>query len=362
MIELTPFLKKLLIQAGLSAFETPVREVIADAWRPLVDELTVSRVGSLHGLRYGAAPSPQGDGAAAMDRRPRILLSAHMDAIGLMVTGSTDGLLRFTEVGGVDPRILPGQVVTVHGRTDLPGVVVQPIDRLLPPAARGKPVAIEYLFIDTGLPAEEVAQQVRVGDLASFAQLPLELTDETLAGHSLDNRASVAAVTLCLDELQNVRHAWDVWAVASSQEEESFAGAYTSPFEIQPDLAVAIDVTFAKGPGVNDFRGYPLGKGPTLGWGPNIHPALYKAFSDLADKLDIPHAMEAMPRHSGTDAFAMQVVAEGIPTMVISIPLRYMHTPVELVALKDISRTGHLLAEFIARLKPDFIQKIHWDE
>jgi len=356
MIELTPFLKTLLTQAGLSAFETPVREVIADAWRPLVDELTVSRVGSLHGLRRGVSPSP------TKYPRPRILLSAHMDAIGLMVTGTSAGLLRFTQVGGVDPRILPGQVVTVHGRSDLPGLVAQPSDRLLPESSQGKPVSMEYLLIDTGLPAEEVVQQVRVGDLASFAQLPLELTGDTLAGHSLDNRASIAAVTLCLQELQHVRHAWDVWAVASSQEEESFAGAYTSPFEIRPDLAIAIDVTFARGPGVSDYRGFPLGKGPTLGWGPNIHPALYKAFDGLAEKLDIPHTMEAMPRHSGTDAYAMQVVAEGIPTMVISIPLRYMHTPVELVALKDISRTGHLLAEFIAQLEPDFIQQIRWDQ
>ena len=263
MIELTPFLKTLLSQAGLSAFETPVREVIADAWRPLVDELTVSRVGSLHGLRKGSAAS---------DKRPRILLSAHMDAIGLMVTGSSAGLLRFTEVGGVDPRILPGQIVTVHGRKDLPGVVVQPSNRLLPESTHGKPVAMEYLFIDTGLPAEEVAQQVRVGDLASFAQLPLELTGETLAGHSLDNRASVAAVTLCLQELQHVRHAWDVWAVASSQEEESFAGAYTSPFEIRPDLAVAIDVTFAKGPGVNDYRGLSIGQRPDPGLGTEHTP------------------------------------------------------------------------------------------
>ncbi len=352
MIELSPFLKSLISQAGLSANEAPIRAVIAEAWRPLVDELTTSRLGSLHGLRRGVGPDP----------RPRLLLSAHMDAIGMMVTGINSGLLRFTQIGGVDARILPGQIVTVHGRTDLPGVVVQPSDRLLPVSAREKPVAMEYLWVDTGLLPEEVAHQVRVGDLVSFAQPPIDLTGDTLAGHSLDNRASVAAVTLCLQELQHMAHAWDVWAVASVQEETTFGGAFTSPFEIRPDLAVAIDVTFAKGPGVSDYRGYPLGKGPTLGWGPNIHPALYKTFNELADKLDIPHTMEAMPRHSGTDGFAMQVVAEGIPTMVVSIPLRYMHTPVEVVSLKDISRTGHLLAEFIARLEPDFVQKIHWDE
>jgi tetrahedral aminopeptidase len=352
MIELTPFLKTLLSQSGLSASEAPAREVIRDAWLPLVDEVSVSRLGSLHGLRRGTGAEP----------RPRLLLSAHMDAIGLIVTGSSQGLLRFTQIGGVDPRILPGQIVTVHGREDLPGVVVQPPDRLLPNNVREKPITMEYLYIDTGLLAEDVSRLVRVGDLASFAQPPVELSGDTLAGHSLDNRASVAAVTVCLQELQHVTHAWDVWAVASVQEEVSLAGAITSPFEIRPDLAVAIDVTFAKGPGVSDHRGFPMGKGPTLGWGPNIHPALYKAFNDLADKLDIPHSLEVMPRHSGTDAYGMQVVAEGIPTFVIGIPLRYMHTPVEVVALKDISRAGHLMAEFIAHLEPDFVQKIRWDD
>lgn len=352
MTDLHTFLKQLLSLAGLSAYETPAHSAIADAWRPLVDELSTSKLGSLHGLRRGTGPNP----------RPRLLLSAHMDAIGLMVTGISEGLLRFTQIGGVDPRILPGQLVTVHGRRELPAVVVQPNDRLLPAAVREKPIAMEYLLIDTGLPAAEVSSLVRVGDLVSFAQPPIDLSGDTLAGHSLDDRAAVAAVTVCLEELKHMSHAWDVWAVASTQEEVSFAGAYTSPFEIRPDLAIAIDVTFAKGPGVSDYRGFPLGKGPTLGMGPNVHTAIYKKFNELADQLDIPHSLEVMPRHSGTDAYAIQVVAEGIPTMVIGIPLRYMHTPVEVVSLKDIQRTGHLLAEFIARLEPETIQNIRWDE
>ena len=352
MTELTPFLKQLLSLPGLSGHEEPVRSVIEEAWRPLVDELTISRLGSLHGLRRGSGPEP----------RPRILLSAHMDSIGLMVTAIVDGLLHFTQVGGVDPRILPGQLVTVHGREDLPGIVVQPPDRLLPPAAREKPVAMEYLLVETGLLPADVSRLVRVGDLISFAQAPQELTGETITGHTLDNRASVAAVTVCLLELQRVAHTWDVYAVATVQEENILGGAFTSPFEIRPQIGVAIDVTFAKGPGVSDYRGYPLGKGPTIGFGPNIHPALHKRFKELAEKLDIPNSTEVMPRHSGTDAFAMQVVAEGIPSIVIGIPLRYMHTPVELVSLKDIQRTGHLLAEFIARLEPDIVSKIKWEE
>lgn len=352
MIELNSFLKKLIALPGLSGYEGPVTQVIAEAWQPLVDQVTTSRLGSLHGLRRGAAPEP----------RPRLLLAAHMDAIGLMVTGISDGLLRITEIGGVDPRILPGQPVTIFGRKELPGVVVQPPDHLLPPEHKDKPAAMRYLLVDTGLLPDEVNQVIRPGDLIAFAQPPLELSGETLAGHSLDNRASVAALTLCLQELQVTHHAWDVWAVATAQEEETLGGAATSPFEIRPHLAVAIDVTFAKGPGASDYRAFPLGKGITLGWGPNIHPALHQRFKEIADEVDLPYQVEVMPAHSGTDAYGMQVVAEGIPTMVIGIPLRYMHTPVEMVSLKDVSRAGHLLATFITRLEADFVEKIHWEE
>jgi endoglucanase len=146
------------------------------------------------------------------------------------------------------------------------------------------------------------------------------------------------------------------------QEETVLGGAITSPFDIRPDLAIAIDVTHAKGAGVSDYRSFNLSEGPTLGWGPNIHTPAYRVLKELADRLEIPTHMEPMPRHSGTDAIGIQLVAGGIPTLVISIPLRYMHTPVETIALKDINRTAHLLAEFIARLEPDFMEKIHWDE
>lgn len=202
---------------------------------------------------------------------------------------------------------------------------------------------------------------VRTGDLISFAQEPLELQGDYLVGHSLDNRASIAALTHCLEMLQGRAHAWDVWAVASAQEEVTLGGARTSAFALHLQLAVAVDVTWGKSPGTPDHKTFPLGKGPTLGWGPSIHPGLHKAFKDLANRLEIPYAIEVMPRYSSTDADALQVVAEGLPTMVVSIPLRYMHTPVEMVALKDISRTGYLLAEFIASLDEGFMDKIELD-
>jgi endoglucanase len=150
--------------------------------------------------------------------------------------------------------------------------------------------------------------------------------------------------------------------VATVQEEVTMVGARTSAFDLRPQLAVAIDVTWGKGPGTPDYKTFPLGKGPTIGWGPNIHPGLHKAFKMTAEQMELPHAVEVMPLHSGTDAFRLQVAAEGIASMVVSIPLRYMHTPVEVVSLKDISRAGQLLAEFIAGLKPDFMDSLTLDE
>jgi tetrahedral aminopeptidase len=352
MTDILPFLKELISAPGLSGYEDPAAKLIEEKWRPLVHQISRGKLGSLHGLRNGNGKEP----------RPSVLIATHMDAIGLMVTGITDGFLRLTQVGGVDARILPGTPVSVLGRETLPGVVVQPAAHLLSPEARDGVVPLENLFVDTGLPPRKVAELVRVGDLVSFAQTPVELSGDTLSGHSLDNRASVAALTVCLEELQSRPHTWDVWAVATTQEEVGALGAGASTFELHPTIAIALDVTWAKGPGASDWSTFPLGKGPTIVMGPNIHPALHKAMKELADRLEISYALEYTPTHSGTDGVATQVAAEGLPTLVIGLPLRYMHTPVEVVAVKDIQRAGRLLAEFVAGLAPDFMEKITWDE
>ncbi len=352
MIDLSEFLKKMLTAPGLSGNESPIREILQEAWAPLTDELSVSKIGSLHGLKRGQGNAP----------RRKVMISAHMDAIGMMVTHIQDSFIRITEIGGIDHRILPGQPVIVHGREELPGVVVQPPGHLMPESVGDGPVEMKYLLVDVGFGPEELAEKVRVGDIVSYAQVPLELTGEALAGHTLDNRVSVAATTLCLEALQNRFHDWDVWAVASAQEEVTLGGAFTSPFDIQPDIAIVIDVCFAKGPGASDWQSLPFGEGVGLGYGPNIHPALYDAFEKKAKELEIPYHRDLMPKMSGTDAMAVQIVAEGIPCAVIGIPLRYMHTPVETVSLKDIRRAGRLMAEFIADLKPDALDHINWEE
>jgi endoglucanase len=357
MTDLIPFLKDLISAPGLSGYEDPVTKIIEDKWRPLVHEISQGKLGSLHGLRHGASEAP----------RPSVMVATHMDAIGLMVTGITEGFLRISEVGGVDARILPGTPVNVFstgaGATKvLPGLVALPSAPLLPEQERDGPVALEHLLVDTGLLPRQVEALVRIGDLVSFAQPPVELSGETLSGHSLDNRASVAALTICLEELQTRTHSWDVWAVATSQEEVGLVGASSSAFAIHPTIAIVVDVTFAKGPGTSDWQAFPLGKGPTIAMGPNMHPGLHKAMQQMADRLEIPCALEFSPSHSGTDGWATQVSAEGIPTLVVGIPLRYMHMPVEMVAIKDIQRTGRLLAGFISSLGPDFMEKMVWDE
>jgi endoglucanase len=343
-------LKSLISLPGLSGHEKPVRNLLEEAWQPLVDELSASRLGSLHGLKRGRTGEHS------------LLLAAHMDAIGLMVTAVHGEFLRLAEIGGVDARVLPGQLVTVYGREELPGVIVQPPAYLLPDEAHNGAPELRYLLVDTGRSARQLSRLVRPGDLVSFAQTPIELNNDLLVGHTLDNRASVAAVTYCLQQLQARLHDWNVWAVATVQEEETLGGAATSAFQINPTLAVAIDVTFGSSPGGPGHKTFPLGKGPTLGWGPNIHPAIFEAFRDLAECLEIPFAVEVLPRHSGTDAMAMQVAGQGIPNMVLSIPLRYMHTPVEMVSMKDILRTGRLLAEFAASLDAAFLEKITWKD
>jgi endoglucanase len=352
MSDQAEFLKSIISVSGLSGYETPVRQLIAARWQDLADEIGISKLGSLQALKRGSGSEP----------RPAILLAAHMDAIGMMVTRIVDGYLHVAEIGAIDARVLPGQPVVVHGREALPGTIVMPPKWLLPPDNKSGPVRLENLLIDTGLPEKKVRELVRLGDLVSFGSEPATLGKKYLAGHSLDNRASVAALTRCLEALQTSLHVWDVWAVATVQEEETLGGAATSAFDLRPKLAVAVDVTFGAGPGSPPEKTFGLGKGPVLGWGPNIHPGVHNAFKKSAERLEMNTQMEVLPAHSGTDAYALQVASEGIPTMVIYIPLRYMHTPVEVVHLKDIERTGRLLAEFIAGLAEDFMETISWDD
>jgi tetrahedral aminopeptidase len=352
-MDLLSHLKELSALPGLSGYEQPVRDVIRAAWTPLASETHVDQLGSLWATKVGSGKAP----------RPKIMLAAHMDAIGLMVTQIAGDFLRVTSIGGLDARVLPGQPVWVHGKTDLAGVLVAPPSFLLPKGSADGVVPLAELLVDTGLPGDQLAEQVKVGDVISFSTPPRELQNGFLCAKSLDDRAAVAVLTVCLEHLQSRIHVWDVVAVATTQEEVGTRGGRTSAFAIAPDLAIAVDVTHGSGPAVRDLpdKTFAVGGGPTLGMGPNIHPGLYAAVQAVADRLEIPHAVEAMPQHSGTDAFGMQVARAGIPTMVIGLPLRNMHTPVEVLSLKDVSRAGRLLAEFVASLGADFMVTLKYE-
>lgn len=354
MKDILPFLKSLISVSGLSGYESPVADLIVEKWRPLVDEINISRVGSVQGLKRGTGKSP----------RPSLMIATHMDAIGLRVSKIVDGFLHITRVGGIDVRVLPGAQITVHAsqsNEELPGVIVLPPTQFLPESV-GDQILLEYLLVDTGLLPREITKKVCVGDLVSFANAPLELAGDVISGHSVDNRASVAALTVCLEELRNKPHLWDVWAVATVQEETTLLGAYTSAFELRPQMAIVVDGSFAKGPGASGWQTSAMGRGVGFCMGPNMHPFLHKTLKELAERLEIPWFLDVTISHSGTDAFAIQVTAEGIPTALVEFPIRYMHTPVETVAVKDIQRTGRLLAEFIAALQENFMETMVWDE
>lgn len=333
--EIRSLLKGLVESPGLSGREDPINEHLLRLWEPLVDECRISPLGSLHAIKWGEKAQ---DG-------PTLLLAAHMDTIGLMVKRLDRGHIWVTIVGGIDPRVLPGQPVTIHGKEDIPAIIAQPPASALPEGEKSGVVPLKYFHLDPCLPRSIWERRIYVGDPVSFRQETVELKDHRFAGPTLDNRASLAALTAFLQDFQKITHQWNVVAAATTQEEETMAGAWTSGFTLQPEAAIALDVTWARGPGLPEYKTFPPGEGPTNGWGPSIHPKLFELIQKAADRMDLPIAREILPGRSGTDADALQLSGEGIPTGLISIPIQYMHSPLEVVHVKDILRTGRLLIE-----------------
>ncbi|MBW4437045.1 MAG: M20/M25/M40 family metallo-hydrolase [Pleurocapsa minor GSE-CHR-MK-17-07R] len=335
-----------------SGHEGPARDLVREAWTGLVDEFSVDGLGSLIGRRKATRT-----GAAA----PRtIMLAAHMDEIGLMVTGFKNGFITFKSLAGMDNRLMLAQPVLVHGRERLPGLVASKPPHLLTTAARAKYPPFDELLIDVGLPAERVTELVQIGDIITIDAKLVELNNHKVSGKALDDRACVAAVTACLHHLQHMSHAWDVAAVATVQEESGLKGATTSAWLLQPDIAIALDVTFAPQPGVDADSSYEMGGGPGIGIGPNFHEGLYARIRETAKRHEIKLQDDIIPGASGTDGWAIQVSREGVPTALLEVPIRNMHAPVETADLRDIERLGRVLAHFIAELEPDFLTETVW--
>ena len=350
-MQIKDFLSSLSEASGISGYEAPVRELVRAEFAQYTSELRVDAMGSLIALARGER-SPE-------TPRRSIMLAGHMDEIGLLVTKLEKGFLRFATVGGFDLRVLLGQEVVVHGQQDLPGIIGTRPPHVLSAEEREQIVPLDRLFIDVGLSANELEKQVRVGDVITLQSKFSELSNNLVSGKAFDDRAAVVCIASCLLHLSTLKHAWDVYAVATVQEEVGLKGALTSSFGIAPDIGIAIDVGHGNMLGVSEVDTVTIGGGPALGLGPNIHPLMYTRLMETAKANEIPHQSDPIPGRSGTDAWAMQIAREGLPTALISIPLRYMHTTVETLSLKDLERIGRLLAHFIAGLDEAFAQELH---
>jgi tetrahedral aminopeptidase len=356
-------LKSLTEAAGPSGFEGEAAQAVLKAWEPFADEVEVDRLGSVIAYKRGSADVEDGP-------RRSLLLAAHLDEIGLVVKdlvsfpeeGDGYGFLRVSPIGGVDVRQIYGQQVRVHASGQPPqeliGVVGALPMSMLPTTAANRCYELKDLVVDTGMLSRELENRVHVGDAISFRQPLRRLSGRRVTGKALDNRASAAAVAVCLQFLGKRQHTWDVMAVATVQEELTLVGAQTSAYRLVPDIAVVVDVTFAKGPGVTDEKGFELGGGPVLGLGPNVHPGIFRRLVDAASSLEMKVHTEPHGIQSATDAAGIQTVRQGVPTGIVSIPLRYMHSLVETVDTRDIKRVGRLIAHFAALLDESTLDEL----
>lgn len=343
---LADLLYQLSAAEGPSGHEGPAAALVREKLAPLADRTEIDPVGSV--VAYKKATRPGSPGR-------RLLLAAHLDEIGLLVTGiDAGGYLRFTQIGGIDPRVLLGQEVLVrssskHGLS-LPGIIGAKPPHYQSPAEQENAIPMHELYIDLGMPERRTRALVSAGDVATLRGPLAELLGGRAVGKALDDRACLAVLVLTMELLGQMGHSWDVYAVATSQEEAGlgFLGAASSAFRIKPDLAMVLDVTHADMPLAPEHRTFALAKGPAIAVGPNIHPAVSAGLMRTARRLEIPYQVEPLAGNSGTDAVDIQVSGSGIPTGLISVPLRYMHTPVEEVSFADLERTARLLAAFIS--------------
>lgn len=352
MLDLTEHLKKLVEAHAPSGYEASIREILREEWAGYVDEFQQDGLGSLIGIKRATKPA----------NTPRkIMLAAHMDEIGLMVRDIVDGFIYVHRISGVDNRVMLSQPVVVNGKKPLKGIVAAVPPHLLDEQSRKRYPSFDELVIDVGLPHEEVIEQVTIGDTITPDVTFLKLNGSRAAAKAFDDRACVAIVTMCLDLLQGMNHSWDVYATATVQEETGLYGATTASHFINPDIAIALDVGFGDQHGAGDNVTGDLGKGPVLGIGPNFHIKLNDQLEKTANYHEIKFQKEVITGRSGTDAWAIQVAHGGVPTALLSLPLRSMHSPVETIDLNDVERSARLLAHFIAGLSDDFLATIDWD-
>jgi endoglucanase len=356
MATLSDSLTKLSGTHGTSGHEDAVRALIVREFKKLTDTVEITPLGSVIGIQRAASAAPRKRSRRAQtSRAPRLLVEAHMDEIGLIVTEIQDGFIRFEDIGHWDPRVLPSQNVLVHGRKTLPGVIGARPPHVLTADERKRSLPLTELFIDTGMTDARVRELVSPGDMITLDRAVIPLQNEMVAGKAFDDRAGLAALLEFLRQMQNVPHAWDIYAVANMNEEDSavYVGAQTAAYAIQPQLAICLDVTHAQQVGLSDDALPHVGQGPCIARGANVHPFVFEKLRQAALRESIPHHVTVYGDDTETNAWIMQVTGDGIPTGLVEIPLRYMHSSVETIALPDVARVAELLRVFASNLNAD---------
>ena len=332
-------LEALCAQNAPSGFEGPAARTAAGLLAPLMDQVTVDRMGNVIGVRR-----------CGKEGAKRLLLDAHLDEIGLIVTGVEDGFLRFQTIGGVDPRMLPDREVTVLTEPPLFGVVA-----CLPPHVQKKgdenrSVPIDELFVDIGMDQETAEKTVPIGTPMVFRGGCFPLSHGKICGKAMDDRSCFTALVRCAELLRGEVLDVDLYIMGSTREEISGAGALCATFALEPDCCVAVDVTHGATPDAPKDKCFTLGGGPAIGVGPNMTSWMTRLLCSRAEAVGIPYDLEVMGGHTGTNAWEMQICREGVATAVVSLPLRYMHSPIEVLDSGDLEQTARLLASFVRAL------------
>ncbi len=335
-------LKQLTGFSGPPGHEKMLTGFISDLFSKYCDEVKIDKLYNVIGIKR----ANRGSGT-----RRKVMVAAHIDEISMMVSDVDErGFIRFAPLGGIDPRILLAQETIIHGRKQVYGVVGTKPPHLISDEEKKKPMEIDKLYIDTGMSRDQLASLVEVGDTITFKHHWTELQNGLVSSKSLDNRGGAAAVIGLLQEADRHGHDIDIVCVATVQEEVGLRGAVTSAYGIQPDTAVVIDACHGDMPGLDSDEVFKLGKGPAIAVGPNIHPQLGAYLKQIAVEQGIPYQVDVEAGNTGTDAWAIQVSRSGIPTVLVSFPLRYMHTTVETVSLEDLDYISKLLAYYINNL------------
>ena len=318
---------------AVTGFERAGAKAVVSLLAPLVDEVRIDKVGSVIGLRR-----------CGRENARTVLLDAHLDQIGFVVTEVLDGgFLRFAPVGGIDPRMLLGGEVDILTDEPLYGVISCTPPHLMKPGEEDKAVPIHEMLIDTGL--LDAKSRVKVGTPIVFRQKMLQLSGDSITGKCLDDRAGVVSILYALEKLKETALAVDLAVLISVQEETSSLGAIAGGYALRPDYAIAVDVTHAKSPDAPDEFEY--GGGVAIGLGPNLNTALSKALIRTAKAEGMDYQLEVMEGFTGTNAWDLQIAGTGAATALLSIPLRYMHTPIETIKLSDLESVGDLIYHFL---------------